>query len=40
MYTSAMALLTRFVRHMLDLDAVEAYMEEYAARIDSYLDND
>lgn len=35
-----MALLTRFVRHMLDLDALEAFMEEYAARVDSYIEED
>lgn len=39
-YTFAMSLLTRFVRHMLDLDGLEKFMADYEARLDSYYDED
>lgn len=31
-----MALIKRFVRHMLDLDGLEKFMADYEARLDSY----
>lgn len=34
-----MALLTRFVRHILDLDGLEQFMADYDARLDSYYND-
>lgn len=35
-----MALLTRIVRHVLDLDGLEKFMADYEARLDSYYNED